>query len=186
MGASRTGGIGERPHGYRARESTPDAIRREAKTLLIKGERITRKMVIEMMGVPPEPELPKAEKKGKHTDIRPAAVEPEMALIDIMNAAEPIARVEQAAAAEAVTPILRQRYRDELLRIAGWLTGAARRLEELGHLLVGVALSCSEKAGCLEPAHGREPAPVGMGTAAPELGPGAPFVPVRTTDGQGA
>ena len=53
MGASRTGGIGERPHGYRTRESTPDAIRREAKTLLIKGERVTRKMVIEMMGVPP-------------------------------------------------------------------------------------------------------------------------------------
>jgi hypothetical protein len=52
MGASRTGGIGERPHGYRTRESTPDAIRR-GQDGPDQGERVTRKMVIEMMGVPP-------------------------------------------------------------------------------------------------------------------------------------
>jgi hypothetical protein len=96
-------------------KAIPNEIKKGAINLLIKGQNVTRKMVIEMLGVPEEAQLPKEE---KHTDIRRGPIEPERMLIDTFNALEGMREIKPADAAAAVTPILRQRFHDRLLRIA--------------------------------------------------------------------
>jgi Protein of unknown function (DUF3102) len=114
-----------------ARNSTPADVRKEALKLLIKGERVTRKMVIAMLGVPEEAKLPKEE---KHTDIRPGPVDPEADLMRFFSAWEHMQRNDPAEVAASVPSILRQRYHDECVELVEWAEKAAAAMKELGYV----------------------------------------------------